>query len=313
MKNYYQQLNYIFQNIQFVVGCIGLVSQLLIISVFLRKRLRSHSYGFYSIAMACFNIVICLHTFRHWAAFMFDANIDLVGQFFCAIGEYQPYVSATTSLWLLVLISFDRLMTIAYSNRFLLLKKRWFQALIVAILIAYNLLIHIQLPLNYNLISVNGTDESVCFIPFDVFNIHTWIYLANVHLAIVVINNVLSIKMIYYLIKTRNGLNLNNSNRRSILKDRKFALSAVGLNITTIILKLPLGIALLVSYYLTLSLDEFRALFSICVTLVTSEYPIEFCVYMFVNTVFYEEFLTMVGLKKSKIPHTSQSNFSVTK
>lgn len=113
--------------------------------------------------------------------------------------------------------------------------------------------------------------------------------------------------------KTRNGLKLNNSNRRSILKDRKFALSSVGLNITTIIFKLPLGIVLLASYYLDLSPDQFGALFTFFVALATTEHALEFWVYMFVNTVFYEEFLVMVRLKKSKVSYSSKSNFSVTK
>ena len=301
MKNSNQQLNYIFQNVQTSFGFIGLISEILIISVFLRKRLRNNSYAFYSILIAFFEIVICLHTFRHWAAFMFDANIDLVAQFLCAIGEYQPYVASTTSLWLHVIISYDRYVTIAYSNRFQHLKKRWFQALIAIIVIVCNLLMHIELPLYYTLKTINGTDITVCSIPVDVFNIQLWVYLANIFIINLVVINILNFKMIHYLVKTRNGLNLNNPNRRSVIKDRKFAISTVALNIANFISKMPLCVSLLVSYYLEFSIDSVRLLFTICVSINILFYALSFGIYMLLNSIFYEEFCLMIGFRKSRI------------
>ena len=311
MSNYYQQLIYIFQNVQTLLALIGLISETLIISVFLRKRLRNHSYAFYSIVMAFFDILVCLHTFRHWSALMFAADLDLVSQFFCAIGEYQPYLAATCTLWLLVLISLDRLITIVYSNsnRFRILKKRSFQVFVVIILIACNLLMHIELPLNYTLLTINGSNLTVCSIPYEIFNIHTWIYLTNVILIIVVVINILNFKMITYLLKTRNGLNLK-SNRMSVLKDRKFALSSVGLNIANLVCKIPLGIALLASYYLDFGSDECELLFTICVTITISYNAISFGIYMIVNSIFYDEFLIMIGLKRSIFTKTSTRNNS---
>ena len=284
MKNYYQQLNYIFQNVQILFGFLGIVNQLLIICVFHRKRLRNHSYAFYSITMACFDLIACLHTFRHWAAFMFDANLDLVAQFFCAIGEYQPYAAGTSSLWILVLVSLDRLVTIVYPNRLQLIKKRWFQAVLVMIVIVCNLLIHIQLPLYYTLQTLNDSNRTVCSIPYNVFNIHNYIYLFN-------------FKMIHFLIKTRNALNLNNSNRRSAIRDRKFAISAIGVNVANFVSKMPLGIAVLVTNYLNLNYDQFTLLFTICVTIATLYDALSFGIYLLVNSIFYDEFCLMIGLR----------------
>jgi hypothetical protein len=311
MRNYYQQLNYIFQNLQVIVASIGIIGQLLIICVFLRKRLRNHSYALYSIAMFCADIWVCVHSFRHWAAFMFDANIDLVNGFFCAVGEYQPYTAATIALWLLALVSLDRVLTIAYANRFKLFKKGWFQALLVVFFIVYSLLIHIQLPMNYRLTVIDGSNTTVCSIPYNVFNIHTWIYLVNIYLIVIVINNLLSIKMVLFLVNTRKGLNLKQ-NKRSAIKDRKFALSAIGLNIATMICKLPLSTALLVSSYLTLTPDQMQLLFTICVMVATLDNAAAFGIYMVVNSVFYDEFLIMIGLKNSRIKNTaSTSNHSL--
>lgn len=265
MRNFYQQLNYIFENVETAFGFLGLVSQLLIICVFLRKHLRSYSYAFYSIVMTFCDVILCLQTFKHWTAFMFDADIYLVTQFFCTIGEYLPYIAASSSLWILLLITLDRLVTIVYSNRFQLLKKRWFQAVLVMIVIVCNLLIYIQFPLNYKLIIINGTNQTSCSIPYNAFNIQTWIFLVNVLLILGVLINILNFKMIRYLVKTRNGLNLNNSNRRSVIRDRKFAFSAIGLNFANFVSKVPYGIAILASYYLSLSLEKlFIIIYDLC-------------------------------------------------
>lgn len=137
--NYYnlntlQQLNYIFQNIQVLVGIFGIIGNVLNITVFMRKRFKSLSFSFYNIVLGVIDIIVLLHTFRHWAAFMFDADIDLVSQFFCTIDEYQPLIASHCSLLVLTLISVDRLITIAYPNRFNVIKKKWFQGISILVI-----------------------------------------------------------------------------------------------------------------------------------------------------------------------------------
>ena len=301
LENYNQKLIYIFQNVQITLGFIGLVSEILIIIVFRRKRLRDNSYAFYCTLIACFEITICLQTFRLWSAFMFDANIDLVSQFFCAISEYIPYTTNTTSLWLYFLISLDRVVTIAYSNRFQLLKKRWFQLFAIV----GSFLMFIEGPLNFKLITIDDTNKTICSIPDYVFIIQIWTSFTNIFVINVVVINLLNFKMIHYLITTRNSLHLINSNRRSVIKDRKFALSTVCINIVCFISKTPLCVALLVSYYFELSLDSVRLLFTICVTINMLFYALSFGIYMLVNSIFYDEFYLMIGIKKSRVCNSS--------
>lgn len=173
--------------------------------------------------------------------------------------------------------------------------------MLVVIVFIFNLLIHIELPLYYNLETINGTNKTICSIPYYMLNVHTWIYFACSFTTTLVIINILNFKMISYLMKTRNGLNLNNSNRRSIIKDRKFAISAICINIANFISKIPLSVSLLISYYLEFSIDSVRSLFTICVAITTLYYAVSFVIYMMVNSIFYDEFFLMIGLRKSKI------------
>lgn len=296
--HYEQKVNYIVQNVQAFIAVFGIIGNVLSICVFLRKRFRQFSYSFYSIIMACFDIVVLLHSIRHWAALVLEADIDLVAPFLCSVGEYQPYVCITVSLWLLALISLDRLLTIQYTNRFKLFKKRWFQATLAACLLIYSLLLHIQLPLYYKLTAVNGTGLE-CAIPIEVNTVHSWIYLSNIFLVAIVINNVLSGKMIWYLLSTRKAFlanwNQSQQNKHSANKDRKFAISSISLNICCMICKLPFSIGLLVTYYLVLNEDQTQLLFTIFVTIYTIDNGFTFVINMLVNSIFYEEFFTMIG------------------
>lgn len=129
--NYLQQLNYIFHYLQIVISIIGIIGNVLNMIVFMRKRFANLSFSFYNKVLGVIDIIVLLHSFRHWAAYMFDSDIDLVSQFFCTIDEYQPLIASHCSLLLLTLISVDRLITIAYPNRFNIIKKKWFQSILI--------------------------------------------------------------------------------------------------------------------------------------------------------------------------------------
>lgn len=309
--NYYQRLTFIFQYIQIIIAIPGIIGNILIIFVFLRKRFRKYSYAFYSIVMACSDIVVLITSIRHWSAIILDANIDLVAPFFCTIGEYLPYVAGTISLWLLALISLDRFLTIVYSNRFGIFKKRWLQIMFVIVLVVYSLLIHIQLPLSYNLVvlSSNETNSSLACVleSQNVATIHSSIFLANTFLVILIVNNILSGKMVWFLISTRKRLSVNIGRVNSTVKDRKFAISSIGLNICCMVCKMPLSVGLLVAQNQALSPDFGQLLFTIFVAIYTIDNAAVFVVYISVNSIFYEEFLKMIRVLRFQ---TTSSNSS---
>lgn len=123
----YLKVNYAFSNIQFVIGIIGLISNILVICVFSRKSLRKYSYTFYCRTKAASDIIVLLFTFRNWANFIMDANLDVVSPFFCILNQFFPYSWGCFSLIVLGIISIDRFLIVIYPNRFKLIKEKWFQ------------------------------------------------------------------------------------------------------------------------------------------------------------------------------------------
>jgi hypothetical protein len=181
------KIAYIFQYLEICVAGVGIVGNFLTFIVFLRKRFRNSSFGFYIKVMAITDSIVLMHSFRHWAAFIVDWNIDIVWPFFCPIGEYQPYTCASISCWLLALIAFDRWISIAYPNRFVLFKKRWFQSLLVCVIILANLLYFIILPLNYHIheestLNVTAVIKT-CVIDLSPFLLGNWLFLIDLVLV----------------------------------------------------------------------------------------------------------------------------------
>lgn len=310
--NLYQKLTQIFQYILLVVGIVGIVGNLLTFCVFCRKRLRKFSYSFYSRVMVCSDIIVLMHTFRHWAATVLKADIDLVAPFLCTIDEYQPYVATFTSLWLITLISIDRLITIVFPTRFKLIKKTWFQVTLVLIVISYSFLVNILLPLNYRFeTNFNETSNSSavivkCTISSQVMSRQSWIYFCNILLLTLIINNVISLWMVFHIFLSRKKLAALNSQKRTAVRDKKFAISSIGLNMCSVVCKLPFSVGLLVSNYLNLDADLYDMIFAINVVVLDAENGAAFIVNILVNSIFYKEFFNMLGIKTASNGQTTK-------
>ena len=302
----FQKGTYIFQHLQAAFSLIGVLGNILVICVFSRRSLKKYSYSFYSKAMAISDIVVLCHSFRHWARFMYNADIDLVSPFLCAINEYQPYVTVCLSLWILMLISIDRLATVVYPNRLKIIKERWCQAALVALVTIVNLLIFLEMPLNYTIVTIPQPGNSsiqMCVPPPEIGKISSWFLFVNIFVMAIIVNNILNLRMIIFIVRSRKkvatSLGINNISNTAV-RDRKFARTTIGLNLSSFVLKMPICIGLLAAHYLNIEPEIIQMIFTINLMLATTDNAICIFVYLSLNSVFYDEFMEMFGLKRIK-------------
>lgn len=286
--NYHERGNLMSKNIQALIGLIAIILNITGICVFERKQLKKCSYSIYWKASACFDSFVLLHIFRHWARNFFDADIDLISPVFCRFNEYQPYVAGTISLWLETIITLDRYFTIVHPNRFASTKKRSFHIAVISLVVVYSLLVCISYPLNYRLYRVG--DVWKCQAPIDSLILQSIINLANVLIVNLVINPILDLKIISHIVRTRP--NVRNVRFKPI--DRKFTFSAILLNVNSLVLKLIFVIGSLFSIYVHL---DYETVFSVCFSAAIIEKADVFIVNILVNSIFRQEFLSMIGLK----------------
>lgn len=297
--NSYDQVLLICRLIQGLLSIIGIFGNVLTICVFSRKSLRKYSYSFYSRALALSDTVLLAFFLINLAKDFGLIESKSRLSFFCSIRAYHGYVNGTFSLWLLSIISFDRLIKIVYPNRFKLFKRRWFQLLLILLTIVYSFLVNLKVPFNYRYeeIRMENRSETICYLPFKPQNEQSWIALVNFLLVNLVINNIINVKIICCIINSRRKS--NNITQYSFSSDRKFGICSIGLNIVSLITRAPIAVGVLVANYLKFNRSEVYLTLTISLTIVTFDHSLTLFINILLNSLFYKEFLIMIGIRKT--------------
>lgn len=308
--NTYQQVTYICENIQLIIAVIGIIGNILVFIVFSRPNLKKYSYSFYCRAMAIADIGLFACILKNWTAYVLDANLDIVFPFFCSTSIFLLYLSGEQSVLILTFLTADRMLSIVYSNRFNFIKKRWFHWSIVIVGLVFNTSLN-SLPVIYDrIIEINQTNTSTetiiaCYLSPEIDFKQIWIILAF-FIVNIVITNFFNIKVIRFMVSSSRNVNRNSSNNlsHSSARDRKFAISSIGLNISSIVLKLPFIIAHLGINNMVIDFDEFVAIQTVVLTFGIIHNGFSFIINFFVNSIFYDEFLALIGIKKQHLNST---------
>ena len=301
--NYHSKGNPICSSIHIIIALIGVTFNLISIILFGRKELKKHSYSNYWKTIALFDSFILLYVIQHWTkCFLKIDNIDTISPFFCRFSEYFAYVAGGISLWLETMITLDRYFTIIHPNRFKFVKQKPFQITVFLLIVVYNLIIFIRLPIKNQLIDINNNENTpirICRVDIEVMKINWIVSLDNILIVNLLINPILDFKIISHIISTRPS-NVNRcvgSNRSNDFRDRKFALSAIAINLNGLILKLPFLTGSLLSIFLDFRFqDEFEAFYSISLCLSILDRSDIFFVNFIVNSIFRREFFSMFRL-----------------
>ena len=253
------------------------------------------------------DLIILIHSVRHWIALVFGLNLDTVSEFFCKIDEFQAYLASCIAFWLINVISLDRLATVVYSNnqKFQIFKKKWFKVSILLIVIVCSLSLNILQPITNQIVFIADLGIKICIMPSDVSLILSYILLANTIVSIILINAALNIKIIVYVMQTRKKVTANmNSFVRStttVVKDRRFVINAIAINSCCFICMSMFMICIFVITYVPMSLDLLQLLFTLAVTISNIDNALTFFINLIVNPTFYAEFLCMIGLRKQQV------------
>lgn len=295
----YFKVNIIIRIFHVLLCVVGIISNIVAICVFSRPNLKKFSFSFYSRVLALSDSMLLSILIMHVIKELIDTHNDITGGYFCSCRYYLAYVLGTNSLWLLALISIDRLTSIAYPNRFELLKKRWFQLVVLLLIGLYSVIVNYNIPVYFQYetieLEVKNATKLICYLPIERQIKHSWITLINFVLVNIVINNILTCKLVFIVANSRKKTRQNVNSR-----DVKFSICSIGLNFTSFISRTPIPLGFLLSGYFDLSLDQLKLVFNINVAIATFDHSLNFFINLFLNSIFYREFLLMIGIKKRR-------------
>ena len=304
-RNRYETIVMILHNVFVTIGFLGIVSNILAFIIFMRKTLRNTSYAFYSRMLALSDIVLLLHSFRYWFRVALDLNIDLLGPLFCRLNEFQPFMFGSVSSWLRTLILFDRLVRMIYRHHLRIMRRKWFQFTLVSIILVSSALLHLILPLNYRLEAIvrdNSTTYFICYIPPDIIGINFMIVIINISICSL-LTFLFDFKLISFMLLPRYLLRshqLYYNHRLSAIKDRKFAISSIIISLVSFVCLFTFGISTLIALMLNLDPDQVYLVYVTSVVVSLFNASSMFFINMFMNSIFQNEFLRLIGLKKQR-------------
>ena len=290
--NYYEigisETNYMLM----VIASTGIICNLLSICVFSRKKLNQHSYSVYWRTKAIFDILLLTNLIRVWAKYSLNLDLNVTSTLFCRFTDYLTYVFVVSSSLIESLITFDRFFIIVRPKHQLnkQMKKRSFQIGVILASIIYSIFSNITIPLSNRLIQ----DPTYCYIPVDGMKI-AWIFaLFNAVIVNLIVNPILDVLIISHILSNRP---LNRTS--STILDRKFAVSAISLNLTSLVLKFTFYLANLLSIFMEFPREKTSIIFSVSVYVALIDKIDIFFINVLVNSVFRQEFLSLIGCHKS--------------
>lgn len=217
----YQQLNYILISIQAVLGVFGIIGNILAIFVFSRKTLKHHSYSFYWRIIALCDNVLLTEALKKWSKMAFDtSSLSLwIQNLDCILSEFLVYVAGYVSGYILTIISIDRLLVIVYPYRFRVFQRRWFQLLLVFLIVIYSVLLHIRMPFYYRLEIVNitsNTSEISCYSSPQIQKENGFLIMINTVLTNVIINSLVDFKLIIAITASKRQATISATSANAI-------------------------------------------------------------------------------------------------
>ena len=284
---------------------IGFIGHIVSIMVFLRKPFRNNSISTYCIALAIAESLSLVKFVDTIGYFVYNSDLSHLSEEICKSFTYLITLLSSIQPCIMVVFSIDKLLSMK-TRSFPILKKKWFQLLLVAASVLFNVAIYIYFPIFLKRREI-FPGYFVCDVSamsfFNILTAQTLIETFILPFIILIITSVLTIRELY---KSRNAIErVGNVSKERKSRDKKYAFTSVTLNILFVILKLPFLIFFILNAYLSYFDVYFYNIVSYLFFLYTS---LGFFVHLITNSIFRREFLLLFRLSKTNEAISSISN-----
>lgn len=285
--------------IRFSFGLFGIVGSVLMLTVYSTKNLRRLTVSVYFRAMSITNLWVNFDSVWQLTEFLLDINTITMSNFSCKTLKFLSYISNALSAWFLVAVSIDRFFTIFNTIRFQIIKKTKFAIGVVIGICVCNLLIYSQLffTIRIDVLQISRNNSlNVCHEKVGLsFRILDMMISAALPFLFMLFT---SIAIMVGIFRTRRRINItrqgNAQQRLTQLRDIKFSVTIVSLNVTFLLWNAPRPVFLFVQYIKLLSYVNVSNLIIMAIIFL-------FFQNLFFAITFYEQVLTNKIVRKTLI------------
>lgn len=230
---------------------------ILVLIVFSSKKFRNTVFWIYFRFVAIFQILAVLIPINKILEFNFNIYVMNLNDFFCKLRVYYFNVLFPINGWMMVVISIDRFLIIAFPTRFLIRKKTSFQIFVCFGILLYNLIYYapsLLSKINETSSFVNKTNqtnlEKKCVVPviypYDLVNT---LNSTIITFTLMFLFTILSIRIILKSRKT-------NQNQTKRTKNIRFSIITIALTVIFLGLNIPYTIYVILLTYLPNMVDQ---------------------------------------------------------
>ena len=257
----------IFFKISLMCVFFGLIGNVLMFVVFSKRRLQKLSISIYFQSMALVNLYITINWIKQYLNYVENYYLVNQSEFLCKAIYFTIYVAGPTSAWIQVAAGIDRFLItiVSPTSKFKLIQKRSFQIAIVLLIVVYNSGYYFYMLFDFNLVLTivnnsnnDSSDYSVSWscIENDSRSIYIMDLLNNTLLPFVIMIGFTS-ATIYGVLKARRRANKSSEQARRVrMRDIKFAVTLIVLNLVFLILNAPNPILSLIADYSNIDEDN---------------------------------------------------------
>ena len=296
---------------RFVLLFLGIFGNIMGIAVFRRKNMDKISTN------QIYRLILFLDAFFLSTQIFEDSALSLgldlrsLSTLSCKIRYYWNYSIGAVSPWLLVYITIERYVAIKYTS-IKILKQHNFQKLIIVLIFIYNLGIYSPFAILKQVYSAIDNNETYYYCDFEdniQYTIMTSLDLINSALLPFFIMFYFSCALIHTILKVRLRIidMRSKKDKKKLRRDIRFGVSSIALNVFFVILNLPLCVT---NIFFPL-LDDFT--YNIFIIVFYAIFCINSYILFFFNSIFRNEFLVMLKLRKEVAKTNAHLNSNRTK
>lgn len=223
-------------------------------------------------------------------------DLSIISNIVCRLWYYINYSFATFSPMFLVYISIDRFISIKWSTKRFILRKRNYQLIYVMFIIAVNLLYYLPIVYgyvvmdNYSMNDISNYTTICTFKDLDSQLLISYMDLANRVLMPFILIMIFSFFLTIEIFKSRRRIldNFHIEENRYYFNEIRLSITSLCLNMIYVVLQLP------VSVYVLFSDDYTDSLYLFTYYLFYFSYGINFYVFCFSNSLFRRETVSFI-------------------
>jgi hypothetical protein len=282
------------------VCAISIVGNILALIIFSRKTFQNTIFSTYFRFLTIFDILTILNGIDDLITLSGVGTYWTTSILTCKMAYLINYSMPSISSWILSLISIDRFLSIVKPVKYSFRKTVKFQLTACLIAVFFNFLFCIPITIFAN-INYQHTNET----NIKCANHNEGIELINVIIGVVIpfslmlISNIMIIKTIFK--SRKNSISTTNAlTNNLLLKDIKFSITSICLNVSFFLLNFPLSIYLVLKLVIEIEINADKNITITLSIFYYLHYGSLFYVSILINSTFRNEFFNLIREIKSK-------------